>query len=88
MQYARCIILSLNAALFRDPLVTNELSHPYHLDESIFIFISFFDQNHLSKQNGPHGALLYAALHVGLLCLPMSHKKYVRLTWIKVSIEH
>ena len=44
-----------------NPLVTNGLSHPYHLDESIFIlgtsgvfffiFISFFDENRVSKQN-------------------------------------
>ena len=42
-----------------NPLVTNGLSHPYHLDESIFIFggiggiFSFFDENHVSKQNSP-----------------------------------
>ena len=33
--------------------MTNGFSHPYHLDESIFIFISFFDENHVSKQNNP-----------------------------------
>ena len=46
-----------------NPLVTNGLSHPYHLDESIFIFrdissiffifILFFDEFHVSKQNSP-----------------------------------
>ena len=47
-----------------NPLVTNGLSHPYHLDESIFIFrdigiiiffilISFFDEDHASDQNNP-----------------------------------
>ena len=43
-----------------NPLVTNGLSYPYHLDESIFIlgssgvffiFISFFDENQKSNQN-------------------------------------
>ena len=50
-----------------NPLVTNGHSHPYHLDESTFIFrgirsilffsfISFFDENHVSaKQNCPSG---------------------------------
>ena len=48
-----------------NPYVTNGISHPYHLDESTFIFtsigsifISFylmktFDENHISKQNSP-----------------------------------
>ena len=39
----------------------NVISHPYHLDESIYIsrgirsnfFISFFDEIHVSKQNSP-----------------------------------
>ena len=45
------------------PLVTNGLSHPYHLDESTFIyrgsrgdfsfFISFFDEIPVNKQNSP-----------------------------------
>ena len=63
------------------PLATNGLSHPYQLDESIFnfrgvrsvfvfIFISFFDANHVSKQNSSRldaascgvasGAILFA----------------------------
>ena len=46
-----------------NPLVKNGLSHPYQLDESIFIFrgvksiffifISFFDEFPVSKQNSP-----------------------------------
>ena len=45
-----------------NPLVTNELSHPYHLDRSIFneghrgylfIFISLFDKNRVRKENSP-----------------------------------
>ena len=50
-------------AKYINPLVTNGFSHPYQLDESTFIFkghqekflifISFFDENHVSKQNRP-----------------------------------
>ena len=46
-----------------NPRVTNGLSHPYHFNKSTFIlkdnrgnffvFISFFDENHVSKQNSP-----------------------------------
>ena len=65
--------------------LTNGLSHPYHLDESIFnfrdigsnfsFFISFFDENYLSKQNSPRcDAAFY---------LPVSHKKEARLIWVK-----
>ena len=48
-------------------LVTNELSHSYHLDDSTFfrgsrshfLFYSIFDKIHLSKQNSPRrGAVL------------------------------
>ena len=33
--------------------MTNGFSHPYYLDESTFIFISFFDEICVSKQNSP-----------------------------------
>ena len=55
--------LAGNKILVLNPHVTNGLSHPYHLDEytfilrgfgdCFFIFISFFDENHVSKQNSP-----------------------------------
>ena len=64
--------------------MTNGISHPYHLDPSIFIFrgvrssfsffISFSDEIHLSKQNIPRWKR-FTASHLGLFCLPMSHKK-------------
>ena len=31
---------------------------------------------------GPDGTLRFAASHLGLFCMPMSHKKDVRLIWI------
>ena len=56
-----------------NPLMTNGLSHPYHLGESIFIFrlfILFFNESHVSKQNNQRydaaffgvtpGAILFA----------------------------
>ena len=71
------------------PLVTNGLSHCYHMDESIFIFrgsridififISFFDEIHVSKQNSPRWDA------PGLFCLPMSHKKDAKLIWVKYT---
>ena len=41
-----------------------------------FIFITFF---HVSKQNSPR----FAESHLGLLSLPVSHKKEARLIWVK-----
>ena len=45
------------------------------------IFISFFDGFSLSKQNSPRwkAAFKAAASHLGLYCLPMSHKRDARL---------
>ena len=77
-----------------NPLVTNGVSHLYHLDEPIFIlgasgviFILFrFLRNFLvSKQISSDGAPRFAASHLGLFCLSMSHKKDPRLIWVKVT---
>ena len=63
-----------------NPLVTNGFSHSYQMDEShfnfwghqesLFIFVSFFDEIHVSKLNSPRwevalcgftsGAILFA----------------------------
>ena len=76
-----------------NPLVTNGLSHSYHLDESTFIFrgigvfFSFFF--HFStkimsaNRTAPDGTPRFAASHLGLFCLPMSHKKDYMLIWVK-----
>ena len=60
-------MLYLSSTRRIDPLVTNGLSVPYRLDESIFIFrgirinFSLFDENHVSKQNSPRwDAILFA----------------------------
>ena len=72
--------------------MTSGLAHPYHLDESTFNFrdirssffisISFFKENHASKQNSLDGILRFAASHLGLFCLSMSHKKDARFIWV------
>ena len=82
-----CLAISVN------PLVTNGISHPYHLDESIFIFrdirsiFSFlfhFSMKIISANRiAPDGMPRFAVSHLGLFCLPMSHKKDVRLIWVK-----
>ena len=63
-------------------LVTNGLSHRYHLAEFTFpfrvirsnvsFFISFFDENHVGNRIAPDETPHLAASHLGLICLPMS----------------
>ena len=64
--------------------MTNGLAHHYHL-ESIFIlgasgvilgFLFHFSMNFLKANRiAPDGTPHSAASHMGLYCLPMSHKK-------------
>ena len=77
-----------------NPLVANGHSHPYHLDESIFIFrdigSNFFFVFHFSFGENrivPAGMPRFAVSHLGLFCLTMSHKKDVRLIWIKYTVR-
>ena len=75
-----------------NPLVTNGLSIPYHLDESIFIFrgirshfsfsIHFSMKIKSANRIAPDVTPRFAASHLGLFCLPMSHKKDARLIWV------
>ena len=86
--------------LIVNPLVTNELSHPYHLDESIFIFrgirINFSFLFHFlmkimsANRIAPGGMPHFAASHLRLFCLPMSHKnkKDARLIWVKPVLSN
>ena len=76
-------------------LVTKELSHPYHLDESTFdlrgIRINFSFLFHFSmkimsgNRIDPDVTLRFVVSHLGLFCLPLSHKKDARLVWVKVT---
>ena len=77
-----------------NPHVTNGISHPYHLDESIFVLSSsirsnssFFNENHVSKQKSSRLDTTFAASHLGLFCLAVSHKKDARLIWVKVVLS-
>ena len=72
-----------------NPHVTNGLSHSYHLDDYIFIlrgirsnflFLFHFSLKFLSANRiAPNGTSCFAASHLGLFCLLMSHKKDARL---------
>ena len=76
--------------------MTNGLSHPYHLNESNFILRAsgavfqflFHCSMKIKKANrvALGGTPRFAASHPGLLCLPVSHKKDVRL--ISVNENH
>ena len=76
-----------------NPLVTNGISHPYHLDDSTFsfrgnrsvFFYSIFRRKSVIKENriAQDVTPRFAASHLGLFCLPMSHKKDARLMWVK-----
>ena len=66
----------------------NGFSYQYHLEESTFNFrgirsdfnFSFTcSMKFLRKQNSPDVMPCSAASHLGLYCLPMSHKKDDRL---------
>ena len=67
-----------------NPLVTNGLSDPYHLDEStlifrgigsIFSFLFHFLMKVMSANRiDPAGTPCSGASHLGLFCLPLSHK--------------
>ena len=46
-----------------------------------FIFISFFDEFMSANRIAPDGAPRFAASHLGLFCLPLSHKKDARLIY-------
>ena len=76
-----------------NPLVTNGLSHPYHLDGSIFILrdirgnltfsFHFSMKIKLANRKASDGMPRFAASHLVLFCLPMSHKKAAKLIWVK-----
>ena len=51
----------------------------------IFKFYSTFDENSLSKHRiVPDGMPRSATSHLGLFCLPMSHKRDARLICVKL----
>ena len=72
-----------------NPYLANGFYHHYQLDESTFIirgvksdfyFLSHFSMKFLcANRIAPDGTPRSAASHLGLFCLPMSHKKDARL---------
>ena len=79
--------------------MTNGLPHRYYLDESIFIFrghrdlffifISFFDGNHVSKQNSPRLDSAFCGVTSGAILFAFfpykGHQAYVL---VKTSKSH
>ena len=53
----------------------------------IFSFL-FFDENQVSKQKASDGTPHFAASHLGLFCLLMSHKMDARLICVNHSRQH
>ena len=82
-------ILEYCFAVQFNPYLTNGFSHHYQLDESTFIlrgvrsdfyFLSDFLMKFLcANRIAPDGTPRSAASHLGLCCLPMSHKMTTRL---------
>ena len=78
-----------------NPYVTIELSHSYHLDKSTFIlgasgvffllfFLFHFSMKFMSaKRIAP--CARFAASHLGLFCLPMSHEKDAMLILVDTN---
>ena len=87
------MLLELPLILNLNPYLTNGFSHHYQLGESTFIFRgvksdfyfkSYFSMTFLcANRIAPDGTPRSAASHLGLYCLPMSHKRDARLIRVK-----
>ena len=54
---------------------------------SIFSFLFHFSMKvKIANRIASGGTPLFAASHLGLFCLPMSHRKDDRLIWVKAHI--
>ena len=79
----------VNTRVVVNPHMSNGFSHHYHLVGSTFFlggvrcdfsFLSHFSMKFLyANRIAPAGTPRSAAAHLGLYCLPMSHKKDHRL---------
>ena len=74
-----CAFFSYDYSL---PIFDNWTSHPYHLYESILMSrairsnFSLFDEMYdLANRMPPDGKPYFEPSHLGLFCLPISHKK-------------
>ena len=75
-----------------NPNKPNGFSHPYQMVSPfslfrafgvIFLFISFFDEIHVSKQTSHRWDAAFCGSHPGQFCLPMPHKKSASLIWVQ-----
>ena len=79
----------INRKQVLNPYLTNGFSHYYQLGECTFIFRGirsdfqflnkFLMKILLANRIAPDGTPRSAASHLGLFCLPMSHKRNARL---------
>ena len=77
--------------VFLNPYKPNGISHPYQLDESIFILrgiegyfsilFHFSMKNMSANRIAPDGTPRFAAFNLEPFCLHMSHKKDTRLIY-------
>ena len=47
--------------------------------------MSYFSEVFVSNKIATDWATCFAASHLGLLCMPMSHKEDARLKWLKFT---
>ena len=90
--------LYLKKVNFIIPYVTNGLSCPYKMGMFTFIFrgirsnisfsFHFSSKFLLVNRIAPDGTPRFAASHLGLFCMTMSHKKDASLIWVKTAIYH
>ena len=74
------------------PIIINWMS-PFLLLRGVrsdfYFFIPFFPMKFLCVNRiAPDGTLRSAASHLGLCCLPMSHKKDARFKWVNCSDQY
>ena len=88
----------MSSSIHINPYVTNGFSYPYHLDEysficrgirSRFLFSFYFSMKFkVANRIVLDGTPRFAASHLVIFCLPMSHKKDARLIWVKDYLVH
>ena len=92
-------LMSYRKSTLINPYVTNGLSHPYHLDESVFVFrgsgsiflflFHFFDENDVSKQNSPRWDAAFCGVTSGaILCVYVPQKGRSMLIWVKLNMQN
>ena len=52
-----------------------------------FILCHFSMKFMLANRIAPDGTPRFAASHLGLFCMPMSHKNDARLIWVNIKVQ-